>query len=554
MDHADRENSILKISGHDGPEPAEAVAADPSGLESEIVTAPEPVAGRLEWDLVLAEEDAARLARLKPLAPLREGRARSRVVRIIWHDGPDATLAKAGLTLAELRGRWRLEQMRPPAYPEPGATWPPGTVPPILAEAATFEELAALLATAGPGVPLTGLPAPCIPWAAFEGRSLTLSLRHAGEAVELTILQGVIRTVVHEHPTCRVLISGSAPASSAVALLLAGEVDLAVPRASLAALALAVARGAAPKPRALGAPRLSGAFTVAEAFNHIVGHLSDVILHWAPLAAAGDGGPEPVHQMRVATRRLRSALSVFRRAAESPSVADVDAGLKALGAALGPARDWDVFNAGIGAEIGRAFDPEQPEGKAVARLLAATERQRQAGYESLRRFVAEPEFRRLGIRLAALAAGRSWEREIHESARAITEMDLHDFAAMVLTRRWKRMFRDGEDIEHLETETLHEIRLRAKRLRYAAEFFAAIFPQKATRRFIERLSDLQEQLGMLNDGAVAAGLLASLRGGGSEQAFAIGAARGFVAASGGASRAGIAHAWKKFRKQEPFWN
>ena len=509
----------------------------------------------MEWDLTLGAEDAARLNRLKLLAPLREGRARSRAVRIVWHDGPDAPLAKTGLALAERRGTWRLERMRPAVVARRGGLWPPGTAPPMLAEANAPADLAAALAAneADAMESPFPLPEPLLPWAAFEGRALSLKLRHDGEAVELTLLQGAIRTVMHEHPICRMRLSGPAPATTAIALQLTGEIELAVPRASLAEQALAAARGLAPTPRALGAPTLARDFTVAEAFDHIVAHLSGVILHWAPLAAAGESGPEPVHQMRVATRRLRSAVSVFSRATASPSVAQADAGLKALAATLGPARDWDVFNGGIGATIGQAFDAERHEGQAVSKLLAATERQRLAGYERLRRFVGSVEFRQLAITLAALAGARPWEAEIDEEARAVAALPLEDFAATVLTRRWKRMFAEGEDIEHLETEALHEIRLRAKRLRYAAEFFAPLFPHKATKRFIHRLSALQERLGTLNDGAVAADLLAALTGGGVDRAFAIGAVRGFVAATGGASRAGIAEAWKKFRKQDPFW-
>ena len=517
---------------------------------------PEPQAPDwMDWDLSISTDDAARLSRLKLLGPLRDGRARSRAVRLVWHDGPEASLAKAGLALVERRNNWRLERLRPSSVALPGSLWPPGMSAPVLAEAATARDLADRLAfpeAADPAVP-PALPEPCIPWAAFEGRALTLMLRHAQEAVEVTVLQGAIRTVMREHPTSRVRISGTAAATTEIALLLAGELELSVPRSSLADEALSAARGGVPAARALGAPKLSRGLTVAEAFDRIVAHLTDVILYWAPLAAAGEDGPEPVHQMRVATRRLRSAISVFSRATGSPSVARVDAGLKALAAALGPARDWDVFNEGIGAEIGLAFDADQQDGQAVAKLLEATERQRQAGYEALRRVVGAPEFRQLGIRLAALAATRPWEDEVDEDGEAALAMKLEDFAAMVLNRRWKRMFSEGEDIEQLETPTLHAIRLRAKRLRYAAEFFAALFPPKATKRFIHRLSELQEQLGTLNDGAVAAELLHSLQGGGTERAFAIGAVRGFVAAIGSASRARIADSWKKFRKQDPFW-
>jgi triphosphatase len=519
-----------------------------------MLNADEPMSHNTTWELVLSPEDADRLSRLKLLAPLREGRARNRAVRIVWHDGPEAELAKTGLALVERKGLWLLEQMRPGSAKNRRQAWFPGRPSPILAQAATQAGLMEGLAdpeSSGPAEP--ALPAACIPWAAFEGREIGYVLRIDSEVVDLTFLNGAIRTVMREQPACRLLISGRGPLAASLAGQIAGELKLAIPRFSLAEEALAIARGAEPKPRALGAPVLVHETSVAEAFDHIVAHLTDVILYWAPLAAAGKHGPEPVHQIRVATRRLRSAFSVFSRAIASPSVAEVDAGLKKLAATLGPARDWDVFNAGIGANVGQAFDADQQEGRAVAKLLAATERQRVAGYEALQRLVATAEFRQLGIRLAALAATRPWQTEIDETAQAALEMPLTDFAASVLGRRLKRMFSNGDDIEHLETETLHEIRLKAKRLRYAAEFFSGLFPSKSTKRFIGRLSVLQECLGTLNDGAVAAGLLNSLPGAGSDRAFAIGAIRGFVAATGGASRAEIAQAWAKFRKQDPFW-
>ena len=67
------------------------------------------------------------------------------------------------------------------------------------------------------------------------------------------------------------------------------------------------------------------------------------VLHFAPAADADVDGPEPVHQMRVALRRLRSAVTVFRRMLDCPELQAANAGLKALSARLGPTREWDVF-------------------------------------------------------------------------------------------------------------------------------------------------------------------------------------------------------------------
>lgn len=531
----------------------------------------------MEFELELTEAAAARLPRLRAILARKQGRAQSRAVRWVWHDGADAELARNGLALVEGRGAWRLERSRPLRRdevrrdPARDDAWPPGAVAPVLAEAAS---VAALAEEAGVDV-----PGHLVPWAAFEGRALTMSLRPArdleaavvteagaelsepaeppepaGGGLELTLLTGTIRTVARENPQWRLRLSGPGDEVGDLAIWLAGEIDARVPASSLAERALAAARGYDPAPRRLGAPVLAATMSVAGAFADVVGHLTDVVLHHAPAAAAAASGPEPVHQMRVATRRLRSAIAVFSRAIATAEVELADAGLKHLASTLGPARDWDVFTTGTGADVHAAFAGDE----AVERLLDEAERQRLAGYDALRQFVASPEFRQLGVRLALLA--NAPVRPVADEAAAELPESLAEFAARALRRRLKRMFVEGSDIEHLDTTTLHDIRLRAKRLRYACEFFAPVFPHKTTRRFIHRLSVLQERLGILNDGTVAADLLARLersgrRAGSSavSRALAVGTVRGFVAAHGGAVRAGISDAWRKFHKTPLFW-
>lgn len=490
----------------------------------------------MELELELTPEAAARVPRLRAILARKQGRAQSRPVRRTWHDGAEAELAKAGLALVETRTQWQLERLRPVT----GEAWPPGASAPLLASSTSLAALADLSQAK--------LPEPLVPWAAFEGRVLRLTLAPVlpsiAGPVELSLIEGRIRTVARESPQCRLIVSGPPDEVAALTLLLAAEIDLSVPRHSVAANALTAARGGVAQPRRLGAPGLDAAMSVTAAFAHIVGHLTDVILYLAPIAAAGKTGPEPVHQMRVATRRLRSAIAVFNRAVAGPEIDAADAALKHLAATLGPARDWDVFTSGTGAAVGAAFTDDA----AVAKLLDDAEDQRLSGYDALRHFVATAEFRQLGVQLALIAGGMIPRLPTDEP-----EPNLADFAAQALRRRLKRMVAEGDDIEHLETTALHAIRLRAKRLRYACEFFAPVFPHKATRRFIRRLSVLQEQLGTLNDGAVAADLLARLEQKSSSRAFAIGAVRGYVAAQGNAARSEIAAAWRKFHKAAPFW-
>jgi CHAD domain-containing protein len=224
-----------------------------------------------------------------------------------------------------------------------------------------------------------------------------------------------------------------------------------------------------------------------------------------------------------------------------------DSGLKALAAKLAPTRDWDVFVTETAAEAVGAF-PEEPR---LKRLVNAVERRRRACHEELRGFLNGPEFRRLGVELACLAAEPISAEATDSPDETAPAASLEAFAANVLGKRLKRLLRVEDDIARLEPAALHDIRLRAKRMRYAAEVFAPLYPAKATHRFLRRLSRLQDQLGAFNDATVAASLLGELRNG--SHAFAIGLVLGFVGARNRETRGSIDKAWVKFHRLEPFW-
>ena len=486
----------------------------------------------MELELRLDPNHASRLSRLPLLTPLRNGRARGKKLRIVWYDGPDRPLAGQGLALAEQGQQWRLEQLYPNSAP-----WPPGGPTPFLA---TGQAPAAIV---------PDLPDPLTPIAAFEGRAVTLHLTTTPGPVTLTALHGALRAVASEHRVCRVRLDGPAEAVQDLALTLAGELDLAVPRCCLAAEAMASASGTPPLPRRQGAPELPAKATIPEAFAHVVGHLSDVILHFAPAAAERQDGPEPVHQMRVAVRRLRSAIKVFRRAMRSALVQSADAGLKTLAAKLAPTRDWDVFATETVADVSNAFAAD----KRLARLLAAVERRRRLCHDELRAYLTSSEFRRLGIELACLAGRQDWPAILDATEQAELTVELQDFAAKMLSKRLKRLTQPDTDLSSMEPAALHALRLRAKRLRYAAEIFAPLYSGKTAARYIRRISKLQDQLGKLNDATVAASLLAELNGNGGNHAFASGLVLGFIGARNRHTRGRIDRSWSRFAKLSPFW-
>jgi CHAD domain-containing protein len=481
----------------------------------------------MELELRLDPDDAPRLQRLKLLAPLKSGKARSRAVKIVWHDSAERTLAEQGLALAERRTEWRLERLRPNSHP-----WPPGARAPVVASARTAVELGHTL------------PASLFPMAALEGRESAVNLVTQHGPISMTLLTGEVRSVVSQQPINRLWLEGGSAPVQALALALTSDLCIAVPPISLAAEAFAVATGVTGPPRRDGAPELPDGLSIEAAFAHVVGHLSDIIIQLAPHAVAGRQGPEPVHQMRVAVRRLRSAIKIFHRALASSEIAEADRGLKALAAKLAPTRDWDVFVTETAAPVRAAFPME----RRLERLLAAAERRRRACHEDLQQYLTSAVFRRLGIELACLASGPVGTLPVEAAEPA---MPLRDFAVQMLGKRHGRLAEIDDRLSTLEPAALHTIRLQAKRLRYAAEIFAPMYPGKAAHRFLRRLSRLQDCLGTLNDSAVAQHLLGELPGG--SHAFPIGLVLGFVGARAQKTRGRIDRAWERFHRLEPFW-
>lgn len=491
----------------------------------------------MQLTLLLASADAARLQRLPAIKAARRGRSRSQAVQIVWHDSLDRELASHGLALAEQRGVWRLEQHRPEAT----QPWPPATDHQLIVEANGLQTLRHALAEADGETAGDRLPEAMTPVAAFAGRRTVFPLAVDGETVSMTLLDGVLRAVAAEQPASRVILEGPGPQVRTLVLSLADTLAVTVPPHSLWAEALRLADGTMQEERQRGAPSLpADGLSVHAAFTHIVGHLTHITLHLAPMVADNEDGIEAVHQMRVAVRRARSAFALFPALPDNPAYASAAVGLKQLGQMLGPARDWDVFMTETAPPV-EAVLPEQP---ALHTLLRAGRRRRDAARATLVRYLDGPEFRRLSLELACLTASEP------PADQAIAP-PLSEFAAAVLRRRWKKLLNAGRALEELDNQALHGLRLKAKRLRYAAEFFAPLFPEKPAARFIRRLAVLQERLGLFNDTTVAEELLRDLNG---KPGYAAGLVLGFTAARGARSRQKISSAWARFRRRDPFWN
>jgi CHAD domain-containing protein len=485
-------------------------------------------------ELNLAPEAATRLFRHPAIA----ARSRSQACAFTLYTSAEGALSEAGLAVIVRPRRRGAVQQLVRTMPEEDGPWLPGAPMPVLAETAIEGEgpdratpdLDALAEAHGLGDGLVpqGL-------AAFAGR-ISRAAAGEGDGPAVTLLAGTLRAIWAERAIARVTLTGTHRSVFRLAAALASDLPLSVPVTSVGEEARALAQGTTPRPLRLGAPAIPRDATVAEAFSAIVSHLTLAMLANAPAAHLGET-PEGTHQTRVALRRLRSALTLFRDMT-GPAGEEAAAGLKALAKRLAPARDWDVFIGGRLAEVAAAFAGDER----IATLGAAARARREEAYAALRLALDAPGFRLLGLSLAALAHAPPEAPE-----------PVQRFAARALSRRLKRVLRHGEDLSPLPVAELHRIRLEAKRLRYAGEMFAPLFGRKRARRYLSALAEVQEALGHLNDIAVASALLAAITPEGEKGAFAAGVVEGWIAAKADGAREDAALAWERFLDRDPFW-
>lgn len=206
--------------------------------------------------------------------------------------------------------------------------------------------------------------------------------------------------------------------------------------------------------------------------------LNEAILLEAPT-------PEAIHQARVALRRLRSAMTLFRDILTGLDSAKLTGRLRKLAGVLGEARDLDVLSTKL------------EDGAVLERLRA----ERDTAYAALAAKLATRRTRRLPLELAEWIADGAWRID-PDTARQ-RAVPLREFAGASLDRLLRKTRKRGRNLAGIDPEARHDLRKDAKKLRYAVEFLAPVFAEEADKKkrkkFAKALQRLQEDLGALND-------------------------------------------------------
>lgn len=296
--------------------------------------------------------------------------------------------------------------------------------------------------------------------------------------------------------------------------------------------------------------RLQDRMSAGEAWAAVLRNvLAHALPNWSEVAA-GSTANEPLHQLRVALRRLRSAQRFFEGWPGVPAAAWGE-GVAALFRALGAQRDRDVLSGGLQLEIDAALAGLDEPALSLSPPADGPgwgERERVAHglvmIDLCGELAPEPGPGTRSGAAGALAGteGSSEGDEAAVSLRRLTAQRLQHWHAQAR--------RDAKRFDRLSDDERHRLRKRLKRLRYAVEFSAELFPRRAVKRYLARLRRAQERLGEFNDVCAASTGYRSLTAGEPRAWFAL----GWLAARRAVVLVGAGRELDRLREAKPFWH
>ena len=271
------------------------------------------------------------------------------------------------------------------------------------------------------------------------------------------------------------------------------------------------------------------------ALRQIVAECHADLLKYRAMVLAGRR-PVGIHQTRVALRRLRAALTLFRHsvgAIEARLVRAMAAEAKWLAGECGPARDLHVF-------LTETVEEVPPEVKRIAARLA------RAHLERARAALSGARYNAFDGQLTAFV----------EEPPPQGGNGLDAFGRALLDQRHGKVERRGRHLAHLGPKQLHRLRIAIKKLRYAAGFLRPAFASAEAKAYIEAAVRLQGALGALNDRVVAIQMLDDIAVAARPSEDVTRMLRELAkqaAADEKRRRQKLQRAWKQFRKAERFW-
>jgi CHAD domain-containing protein len=251
--------------------------------------------------------------------------------------------------------------------------------------------------------------------------------------------------------------------------------------------------------------------------------------------------PDAVHRMRVASRRLRSALVTFRPFVRADAARSLGGELTWLAGVLGAARDAEVMRDRVRAALAGEDDVRET-GQAATIVDAELVRVHRAAHDRVLAELDGERYRALRAALERLVTVPPWtERAAAPAGEAFLPLVARSY------RRLRRIVDEAEDTPEgpEREELLHDARKAAKRARYAAESVSRVFGADAGA-FAKAMSAVQEALGEHQDAVLARDRLRDLarQTPSTEAAFLYGRLYALEEYRAGRSRRNVDTAWE----------
>lgn len=509
----------------------------------------------LELKLELTPEDLSRLRADAGLRALTVGRPTSRLLRSTYFDTGDGALFHNGLTLRVRRSGKRWVQTV-----KQGTRVSGGVSHPVEIESEI----------GGPDPDLKALPKTQIrkrirrlvkdgelaPVFKTEVRRTARNLAMGeGASAELAIDTGAIHASDASEDLSEVeleLKSGDASDLLHVAETLFSNAPVRFCAAGKAERGYRLLNGSgeeATRECAKSLERLAPDQSCADAFSTTCRRLVDAIfVQWKAVLESDDA--EGPHKLRVALRRLRTAIRVFRPAIDSLSLRRLERDARDLARVVGTLRDADVVASDIVAPVvARSADSI---GFRELEELVQTERDKRRS--AVREELSDASWTRLKLRLALLPEGAGWRSSVTDAGSDAIALD--DLARGALRKQWRRVCRRARRFDRMSVKERHELRKELKTLRYAVEIFSPLFPRADVKRFMRQLKSLQDRFGYLNDVATANRLHELVDAAAATDTSlqrAVGYTVGWHAARAEAAWQDVKACWLSLEKKGPIW-
>lgn len=467
----------------------------------------------IELKLQFQPEDLPRLSNLPAIKRLARGRTRTRQLPSIYFDTPDFQLRQRNISLRiRKEGRRHIQCVKSMGTRGAGVLvrkeWenPVPTEDPVLPAIEDADIRRQVIACAADSLE---------PVFRTEVTRTTRRLVFEDGEITMDIDSGEIVTANARRPICEMeleLKAGPPHHLHDLALEILPEVDFRLSALSKAEQGFALLTGESPGWRKKTGIEHPAKATIEDALIHIVhnclGHMLD-----NEACTLESEHPEGVHQMRVALRRLRSALKLFRPMLPADQYDWAVGEIKWLTGQMAAVRDLDVFLEEIVGPVVAQVPDENSFHVLSRRINAERNRSRHAARLAIR----SGRYTRFLLRIGAWLAKRAWrEQPLNEtSARLFDPVD--GFSNALLSKVHRKVRKKGRHFAGMSEDERHQLRIDCKKLRYTVDYFSSLYPRKGVESFAEGLSKLQDGLGYLNDVAVARTLVQRLADTGADE-------------------------------------